>query len=464
MRGQRGRTLLTVAFALSVVAALGFARPAAAATRCTLWAAAYGNDANPGTKAKPFQTAASLAGHLRPGDVGCLGAGQTYDESLTLTAAGTAAKPITLTTADTPRAKIAGTVTVAAGAAYTRIVNVAIAPPAGGGPAVLLQGVHPGLYRSDVSGSAPNDGGSCVVVAHAGGAVVDANTIHDCGRATNVYSAGVQVSDASGTKVANDFVWNANGDGVALLPGSQHSHVDHDILDANISGVYVKGGPGHATTHNTIVSNIVSNSSVYSVHGDYPGLGRTKTVNQVAGNCLWKGRIAASGHGVLTLGHNPGADPRFVDRNSASAPFALRAGPCFSKRPQPYYLDPQLVTGAVPVEPLPVLGSFTIGLRFTGRVEALKVSGVPFATVRVRCVSGCTLKQTLTAGAAGIVSPTHLDGIGTGVKLRIDVTRTGYVGRFKYLVVSAAGVSITPSTYAYCSWPAASAAACAGHP
>ena len=461
---MRARMLPVAAVGCTALAALGLAGPAAAATQCTLWAAAYGNDANPGTKTKPFQTAATLVGHLRAGDVGCLGAGQTYDESLTLTAAGTAGKPITLATADTPRARIAGTVTVAASAAYMRIVNVTIAPPTGSGPAVLLQGRNPGVYRSDVGGSAGDANGSCVVVRNARGAVVDANTIHDCGRATNVYSAGVQVSDSSGTKVANNFVWNANGDGVALLPGSQRSHVDHNILDANVSGLYVKGGPGHPTTHNTLVSNIVSNSSIYSVHGDYPGLGKTKTVNQVAGNCLWKGRIAASDHGVLTLGHNPGADPRFVDRNSANSPFALRAGPCFSKRPQPYDLDPQLVTGAAPVEPLPVLASFTIGLHFSGRVEALKVSGVPFATVRVRCVSGCTISQTLKAGAAGIVSPTQLDGVGTGTKLRIDVTRTGYVGRFKYLTVSAAGVSITPSTYAYCDWPSPSAAACAGHP
>jgi Right handed beta helix region len=459
----RSLTLAAV-LALAAVAALGFARPAAAAGGCTLWAASYGDDANPGTKGKPVRTAATLVGRLKAGDVGCLGAGETYDESLTFNAAGTASKPITLTSADTPRATIAGTITVTSAAPYTRIVNVVVRPPTGQGPAVLLQGRHPGLYRSDITGSAGDGSGSCVVVAHAAGTAVDANTIHDCGRATNVYSAGVQVTDSTGTIITNDFIWNANGDAVALLPGSKSSHVNHNIADANLSGVYIKSQADHPSTHNVIATNIISNSSSYSVHGDYPGVANAKAANQVVGNCLWKGTIAASAHGILTLGHNPGVDPRFVNRASASSPFALRPGPCFAKRPQPYDLDPQLVTGAVPVEPLPVLASFTIGLRFTGRVEGLTVSGVPYATVRVRCMSGCHITQTVVAKHSGIVSPSRLDGLGAGAKLRIDVTRTGSVGRFKFLEISSSGVAITPTGYAYCTWPAPSAASCASHP
>jgi hypothetical protein len=111
-----------------------------------------------------------------------------------------------------------------------------------------------------------------------------------------------------------------------------------------------------------------------------------------------------------------------------------------------------------------MLPSFTIGLRFAGHVDGLKISGVPFATVRVHCESGCKTSQTLTANRSGIVALSRFNGVGTGAKLRVEVTRTGYVGRFKFLSISPSGVAITPSGYAYCTWPAPTAASCAGHP
>lgn len=69
--------------------------PLAALQAAGIYVAMTGNDANPGTKARPLATIQAAVNKLQPGDT-CLVRGGTYRETVTFPRSGTADKPITL--------------------------------------------------------------------------------------------------------------------------------------------------------------------------------------------------------------------------------------------------------------------------------------------------------------------------------------------------------------------------------
>lgn len=72
-----------------------------------IYVATTGNDANPGTKAKPFATIQAAVNKLQPGDT-CLVRGGTYRETVTFPRSGTADKPITLKPYGNERVTVSG--------------------------------------------------------------------------------------------------------------------------------------------------------------------------------------------------------------------------------------------------------------------------------------------------------------------------------------------------------------------
>src|SRR5262249_26864358 len=144
----------------------------------------------------------------------------------------------------------------------------------------------------------------------------------------NLYSPGILVASAVGTRITNNVVFHVVGDGIALGPNAQRSVVERNVVDGNVSAVYLGGGERTASSHNVVARNILSNSGHWNVHSAWSGPvgGR----NVVTSNCLWNGfhgNVAGTGFG---LSGNIVANPRFVNRTS----YAMAWGPCLAKRPR----------------------------------------------------------------------------------------------------------------------------------
>ncbi len=447
--------LLVVAAALALVALTGGATRAATGGSCALWAAAFGNDGNPGTRESPFRSAAKLVATLRAGQTGCLEAGATFAERLTFSAGGRPSAPITLTSGPGPRATLARPVVVSPSAVNVRLYRLVLrGRPGQGEPLVAVRADRFALLSSDVDGA--SNAGPCVVVDRASDAVIDASTIHSCGL-SGPGAPAISATNAWKLSVTNDFVFGNGGDGISLSPNAQRTLVSHDIVDGNDSGVYV-GGSGAAASSNTkITQNVISNNARYGVYASYPSGSKVGGGNVVSRNCVWKAGLqplAAAPPRALKPVKNLYVDPRFVDRSKG---FGLRPGPCFAKRPVRYYADAQLVGGPAPVIRLPVMRSFTVRYQFRKagsflRLTQLQVVGVPpAANVVISCAHGCSIVERRRASSIGVASSTRfLGSFRIGSVIRVQATSPGLVGRYKLLVVGSGGIDVKPDPYAYC--------------
>ena len=80
---------------------------------------------------------------------------------------------------------------------------------------VVLRGYSPALTRSDVGpGNLANVGRSCVVLDHAGAALIDRNVLHDCnGASPGLYIAGVLSATSVRAHISNNVIFgNLGGD------------------------------------------------------------------------------------------------------------------------------------------------------------------------------------------------------------------------------------------------------------
>jgi parallel beta-helix repeat protein len=308
---------------------------------CTRYAAAWGSDGSQGSFKRPYRTISKLLSRLAPGQTGCLRAG-LYVENVTLTRGGRPGNPITLTSAPRARATIRGKFVIADGADDIVVTNLNIdgRNTVGATATPIVNGDRSMWLGNDVTshhtmicfviGSAHGRG-----VAH--GTVIARNRIHNCGRlpATN-HDHGIYVEAAVGTVIRDNYIYGNADRGVQLYPNSQNTVVSHNVIDGNGEGVIFSGDGGYASSGNSVVANIISNSTIRAnVESSWSGGGPVGVGNVVARNCLWNGRggnIDASAGGFVAHG-NIEADPLYVGRFSGD--FRLRKhSPCRGKGPR----------------------------------------------------------------------------------------------------------------------------------
>jgi len=441
--------LLGLFLALVVAAPSRPAGPAGGG-RCSRFASTTGNDTNPGTSQAPYRTISALMTHLAAGQTGCLVRGSTFNETVVIQTGGRPGAPLTLMTGpgQGPLATIVGAITDVQQATDVRLYQLRLRGPSGQAqPLLTIEGSRSALLNSDVSGAATaaSHSQSCLLINGATDVVVDANTIHDCGRATGAGSAAIFVGSSNRATITDNFVFGTTGDAIALGPGAKRSVVSHNLIFNNGSGVWFSGTSTAPNGSNHVTTNIIAFSQQYAVHSDYPGQTSVRTANLVTSNCIWQGQISITPPGAFLTAHNISADPRLV---SPATSTAIRPGPCFDKRPVHLYEDVALTGGAHPVLELPMLGVFYVSS--AGSIYNLH----PGARVDVICVSGCTGSEHLVAGRSGVVKTKLLPAAvaaGKPAKLRLVETRTGYIGRWKLAVVGPGRLSTLPSpTTAYC--------------
>ena len=248
---------------------VGGADGKSAAVRCSLWAAPTGADTDAGTRAKPFATVAKLARSLAPGQTGCLVQGSSFPTREVITAVGSRKARVTITTGPGgPRAVLLNGIETTQASRYLTLTNLAIGATNGVGaesPAgtVMMRGYSTALTNSDVGPGTMKDGGrSCVVLDHAGSALIHGNVLHQCnGINAQSYGAGVLAATSAGARISDNVIFgNAGGDGIALSPNAQVSVASGNLIVDNLGGIYFGGDAKTASRGNRIEQNVITRS------------------------------------------------------------------------------------------------------------------------------------------------------------------------------------------------------------
>jgi hypothetical protein len=309
-----------------------------------------GRDDAPGTLGSPFRTIARLLAALRPGDVGCL-LGGTYDESVVVTRAGTAGRPITLRGAPGVRARIAGAVWVTNSADWVTISGLGIdGSTAARAYAVLVQGDD--VLLGDVEITNPKHdpdrvNGICLTAGHgfeaqpaniAVNLTVVHSRIHDCG--DDAHEHGIYLESTRNARVVDSVIYAIQGYGISMYPDAQGSTIEYNVIDGNggadranvtFSGEAAGGeySQAHTSDGNVVRFNLITNAARrYNVDSYYPRGAPSPVNNQVVWNCVWNAPFGNfGGKSAYSQMGNREVDPLFVDR--AAADFSLQLGsPC----------------------------------------------------------------------------------------------------------------------------------------
>jgi Right handed beta helix region len=332
-RGRGGRRRAStnatiIAFAL-VAALLGSAAvpisgAGAQTPRCDRWASPRGADSNPGTRARPFRTVGRLARKLRPGQRGCLEPGAFFNERIVLAVAGGGPhEPVTIASGPGRRAILAQGIELRSSARYVELQDLVLRARPGTPSAnatVVLRGYAVHLEDSDISaGPGVDVPRTCVLLDHAGAAVIEGNTVHHCGTGAN-YASGIAASISVNARIADNTVYANPGDGVTLAPDAQRSRVTSNLFVENEAGVYFGGAATFASRDNRVTRNVVTDSRRYAVHGSYKQGAPHGSGNLVLDNCFWR-TARVGGNGFIAAGN------RVVDPDVVSAGGSYRLAP-----------------------------------------------------------------------------------------------------------------------------------------
>lgn len=201
---------------------------------------------------------------------------------------------------------------------------------------MILRGFSTALTRSDVGpGTLKEIGRSCVVLDHAGSALIGGNVLHECnGASPGLYGAGVLAATSVGARILDNVIFgNVTGDALAFSPNAQISRARHNLIVGNLGGIYFGGGLRVASRDNLVEQNVILADQRFDVHSAYLANAPVGTGNVVRRNCIWSpNAMTASGTGFRLV---PGRKvrPRVVKRQGT---YRLAASsPCRAYRPMP---------------------------------------------------------------------------------------------------------------------------------
>jgi parallel beta helix pectate lyase-like protein len=162
------------------------------------------------------------------------------------------------------------------------------------------------------------------------GVVIDHSRIHACGRrpADNT-EHGIYVDAADDTRIIDNFVYDNADRGIQLYPDAQHTLIERNVIDGNGEGVIFSGDHGHASNHNVVRHNVITNAQIRAeVESWYPPGNPRGVGNVVRENCLFGGRATIATHfGGFSATMNVIADPQYAD--PAAGDFSIPASnPC----------------------------------------------------------------------------------------------------------------------------------------
>jgi Right handed beta helix region len=313
---------LVPAFAFGATVALFGAGSASAGSSCDRFAGPRGHDHGRGSAGRPFRTAQRLANSLRPGQRGCLLSG-VYNEDLRFNHGGFAGAPITLSSAPGHHASIVGRVYIPKTSSYVRVVDLRLdGRNSRNLPSPSVDSANDQFLYDDVT---DDHTGICFMLGSSGGygaavhALLAHNRIHDCGLLppTN-HQHGIYAGNTYGARIVDNIIYNNADRGIQLYWNAQRTTIAGNIIDHNGMGVDISGASGFASSHNLIVNNVITNSTVRADVGSWWPQGNALGVgNLVAGNCVFGGRWTIDGRsGGFTAIGNLRLNPRYADASA----------------------------------------------------------------------------------------------------------------------------------------------------
>jgi hypothetical protein len=230
---------------------------------CTNYVAPDGSDDAAGTAQAPWQTIQHAAGVVQPGDALCVG-GDTYREEIILSRSGTADAPITFAAAPGQTVTVRGSLTLAPGASYLRLIGFVVRDFPEWGVTLEGDNRHVLLSHLDVAGGdaavrltvgyseeSPQDGPVSDVI-------VEDSILHDCAyealdctpgpcdritfRRLEIYGAGA----APGADYGGDGLSVARGRDIVVEDSYIHDNGGDGIdlnsrdTDGNVPGIVVR--------------------------------------------------------------------------------------------------------------------------------------------------------------------------------------------------------------------------------
>ncbi len=294
----RRRWLIAVAAVVAAAAAVWLAlqpagRPRSlASSPCDLVAAPSGSDANPGTLARPYRSAAALVAHLPAGHAGCLRAG-TYVGDVTVRRGGSTAHPLTLRSFPGELARLIGRLVIADGADDVLVEDLALDGNARVDrlPSPTVNADHVSFERLDVTNDRTDN--ICFLLGdpeygRADDAVIRDSRIHDCG--TSAQDHGIYVGASTGSLILGNAIYRNSGRGIQLYPDAQRTTIVGNLMLDNGIGVMFSGANGIAASDNLVAGNVIVDSRDYNINDYYPSGTPPGRGNVVRSNCIHGGR------------------------------------------------------------------------------------------------------------------------------------------------------------------------------
>jgi len=320
----RRSSFAAIVLALAASALGAPAGAQAASASCSKVASASGSDSARGDAARPFRSAQKLANSLAPGETGCLRSG-VYTENVEFTRAGTSSSRITFQSYPSERARIVGEVAVRAGADNVTVANLDLnGRTAEHWPSPAVSADSVAFEGNDVS----NDNTAvCFLIGTSSGrpqnTSIRSNRIHNCGKlpATNLHE-GIYVSNADGTTITDNTIYDNADMGIQLYPDAQRSVIRGNVIDGNGEGIIFSGDHGKVAHDNLVENNVITNSRIRENVESYydPGtpVGRR---NRVRNNCISGGASDDGDGGIgrpvgFTLSGNLTIDPHYANRGA----------------------------------------------------------------------------------------------------------------------------------------------------
>jgi parallel beta-helix repeat protein len=290
---------------------------------CDAYAATQGSGSASGTRASPLQTPQRLLGALDAGQTGCFRGGTYAFSLLEITTPG-----VTLAAYRDEEVTLEGEIKVLPGGAGSTIQGLKLNGASG------ASDIGPRIYADQVTlrgNEITNDHTSiCVQIGRyysrpaPRGVVIERNRIHDCGELPSTNKDhGVYVSEARGTVIRNNWIYDNADRGIQLYPDADGSTITGNVIDSNGEGIVFAGTGLNVSSDNVVTGNVISNPKLgWNAYSNTPG--PPASGNVLRRNCLWAedasspfdsdGGVEASSD--FTARANAVVDPQYVDRDA----------------------------------------------------------------------------------------------------------------------------------------------------
>lgn len=374
------RGIVALAVLATALAGASVRLPAADAATCSHYASGKGSDQASGSAAHPFRTVQRLVESLGQNATGCVVGGSVFTGRVIVPS------PVTLRAIGSGPATLVGGLTIEQHAGGTTVTGLRIRGYGSGRAAIVVQANDVTISHDQITGSAYlNRNTACVFLDGTRGAIVDANTISACSRATksDISAPGIFVGSAYEAQVTNNLIVDTPGYGIVLGPNAQRTRVLRNLVDGDNGSLLITGNTKTSSSNNVVENNIFSNPNGANVAASWSGIvGRG---NAVVSNCLWKGGASASG---VRLEGNIVTDPSYVSRPGN---YTVQAASCAAKRPS-------IVAAQLPRVPVFRVTYHVRALAKRVQIVSLGLSGLlPGARLSASCVSGCSASWQATA-------------------------------------------------------------------